>query len=155
MVCSGGGGGGGGDGDGERGRATFADLGFVGATIEGGFTDDDDGSWPAAAAEAAGGAGDVEDLGDKFSEISLTSAMSKSSELWLDIVSEEFRKEGRVCGEPRRERRPRVCKGGPQIPTKAANLSRMLYQLFSLGLICTCEHITSLSRCDIVVISHH
>lgn len=36
-------------------------------------------------AERVGGAGDVEDLGDKFSEISLTSDISKSSEVWPDI----------------------------------------------------------------------
>jgi hypothetical protein len=157
MVCRGGGGGGGGDGDGERGRTTLADLGFVRAAFDTGFTDvegpaegcfefdstlatsgvcsvlimigilfgglggstelsllltmitsrsfaretessvlrlevvepemggGEDGSRPAA------GAGDGEDLGDKFSEISLTSDISKSSEIWPDMLSDMFR----------------------------------------------------------------
>ena len=48
----------------------------------------DDGSRPA---ETAAGAGDVEDLGDKFSEISLTSDISKSSEIRLDMLSDMLR----------------------------------------------------------------
>jgi hypothetical protein len=48
----------------------------------------DDGS---RAAETAAGAGDVEDLGDKFSEISLTSDISKSSDIWPDMLSDIFR----------------------------------------------------------------
>jgi hypothetical protein len=104
MVCSGGAGGGGGDGDGERGRATLVDFGLVGAAAFGaGFTEvegpaeggielsveaetggRDGGSRSAAPA----GAGEVDDLGDKFSVISLTSDISKSSEMWSDMPSD-------------------------------------------------------------------
>jgi hypothetical protein len=55
----------------------------------GGRVEDDDGSRPPTA-----GAGDIEDLGDKFSVISLTSDISKSSESWADMLSDMFRERG-------------------------------------------------------------